>query len=186
MRGKLLLLSTLVLPVAVACGAPHKLTDRQFAPILAYYSSCSYVAEHSTPEEIVRFASLLRGSQKPRVSPTDARGRKVYDAMASTLGVVLHPDPGIIGIGALGLFDQYYFRFTPVEIVAAGAGSVSIRVTRTSTLPLTRQAQPAGAGPFALFQPSTPPAFSTTEVDEWVMVGGQWRLKALHAFLVSG
>ena len=189
MRVKLLLVSALALPALISCGAPKKLTGDQYTPILDYYANCTYVAENSTPLEIMQFASMLKGTLKNEAGPpSDVRSSKVYAAMAATMGTILEPDPGILWPGTLTItqIEQYFYSFTPGEVMAVDNASVSMRVTRTSMLPLTRPAQPAASTPGSLVKPYTQQAFTATEVDDWVKVDGRWRLKAVHAYLVGG
>ncbi len=190
MRVPLLLISALALPGVLAFSADGNLTDRRYDPIRRYYDDCSYVAQNSSVQEIVRFVSMVQRSEKPQLGPLDVRTRRVWDAIAATHGVLLHIDPGIFALLSLSpLWTEYMYMTTPIAVVAADNDRVRIRVRRTSASALARPAQPAASGlpnrPPSVVPPPTQPRagavpFVTEQIDEWVLVGGTWRLKSLH------
>ncbi len=195
MKVRLLLVPVFLVTAVVTFAAGKQLTDKLFASILKYYADCAYVAANSTPAEIFRIVNMLQRAQKPPLGLLDFKKKRLYAAIAATQGVVLEPDPGILALRIPAI--QYFFKVTPVEIVSAGTQSVSIRVKRESAWPIARFAQPAGpesppqnnSGQFAPLWPygttnSRSDVRVTTEIDEWVMVDGTWRLQPLHYYLL--
>jgi hypothetical protein len=190
MKVRVFLLSFLLSAAALSFAADPRLTDRQFAPILKYYSDCTWVAANGSPAEIARIVTTLDQRARPRTGVFDLSGRKLLLAIEATRGVILNPDPGILGFTPVTI--QYDFKVTPLEIVANEKDAVSIRVTRQSTRLLAQPARPAAAGTQFSGESWTPGGYYAagdrplvvTEIDEWVRVGNAWRLKAIHAYLI--
>jgi hypothetical protein len=183
----LIFAALLVLPALAAVAADPKLSDPQYSPIRSYYDDCNYVARNSSLPEIMRLVGLIQRAEKPQFGLLDIRGRRVFAAIAATQGIVLYIDPGIFGLPVFPI--QYTYTTTPLEIISAGKQVASIRVRAQSALPLARPAQPAGSGwlggliaPRGSAGPQGSGPVSITQIDEWVLVDGVWRLQFLHFY----